>query len=1002
MLMLLCAMTSLTWADSWVKTAPGSLTTGDIVAIVDLTSGTAMSNNNGTTKAPDAVAVDISDDQAKLTTAPDDNLMWSVSVSDGKFTFTVPGTDNYLYSTNANNGMRVGTGENGTYSISTYEETGADFLQNDGTARFVGVYNNQDWRCYTTVNNNIKGCVTAFYKKVNDGTVTKQSPGLTATDITLTEGETAAANITTKSDGSLTFSTSDASVATISTTGTISAKTPGTATITVKQAETANYIAAETTFEVKVLQYVAPGSYATVSVPYEVDFTKSQDLFVIEDIDNDLGTPIWTQSSSYGMTATTYLKLDGEEAKTNHDGESWLVSPLIDLTSVTTATLTFSDNWNAYFSDYTSDFGVFIHEEGGRWQRLDITYEKPEKSFNGWRDEVINLADFIGKKVQVGFYYCGSSTTAGTYEVRSFSVTAEAAVVKQEAGLTFEASTFTATIGESNTFPTLINPNNLTVAWSSSHEDVATVDATGAITLVAPGSTTIKVVSEETDNFLAGSASYQLVVKEKAIAGTDVYELVTDASTLAEGDQIILVNEENTYALSTTQATNNRSAADVALESNGTIIPSNLVQVITLEGEAGSWLLNVGEKGYLYAPSTTANQLKSETTPDEKASAAIAIDADAIATVQFNQWDEKARTLVRFNPNSGNPIFSCYATTSTTGTLLRVYRNTSSAPVKQAAGIEFSEETCTATIGEENTFPTLSNPNKLAVTYASDNEQVATVNASGAVTLVAAGTAKISASTAENEQFKAGYAFYTLTVVEKQVDNDIIYSLVTDAASLAAGDVIILVGENVIPGDPEQGTEDQVTYYGLGTNQKSNNREAVTVTHNNDGTFTGNNFLQEITLEEAESTWLFNVGTGYLFAASSKANQMKTEDEADDNAKATIAIAEDGATIIFQGENTRNHLRFNFNNGAPIFSAYAETSTMPLPKIYRKGKNAAGIRGDINGDGVVDVVDVMIAVDYVLKKNPANFNFKNAEVSGDGIVDVTDIMMIVDIILKKG
>jgi len=37
------------------------------------------------------------------------------------------------------------------------------------------------------------------------------------------------------------------------------------------------------------------------------------------------------------------------------------------------------------------------------------------------------------------------------------------------------------------------------------------------------------------------------------------------------------------------------------------------------------------------------------------------IDNNAIATVLFNQWDEKARTLLRYNPNGGNPIFSCYA-----------------------------------------------------------------------------------------------------------------------------------------------------------------------------------------------------------------------------------------------------------------------------------------------------------------------------------------------------
>ena len=55
--------------------------------------------------------------------------------------------------------------------------------------------------------------------------------------------------------------------------------------------------------------------------------------------------------------------------------------------------------------------------------------------------------------------------------------------------------------------------------------------------------------------------------------------------------------------------------------------------------------------------------------------------------------------------------------------------------------------------------------------------------------------------------------------------------------------------------------------------------------------------------------------------------------------------------------------------------------------------------GDVNHDGYVNVVDVMMTVDYVLVKMVKNFNKENADVNGDGSVDVSDVMGIVNIVL---
>ena len=58
-----------------------------------------------------------------------------------------------------------------------------------------------------------------------------------------------------------------------------------------------------------------------------------------------------------------------------------------------------------------------------------------------------------------------------------------------------------------------------------------------------------------------------------------------------------------------------------------------------------------------------------------------------------------------------------------------------------------------------------------------------------------------------------------------------------------------------------------------------------------------------------------------------------------------------------------------------------------------------GKRGDLNGDGLVDVTDVSICIDMVLGKRTPNLT--KADLSGDGQVDVSDVSAVIDIVLGK-
>lgn len=92
-------------------------------------------------------------------------------------------------------------------------------------------------------------------------------------------------------------------------------------------------------------------------------------------------------------------------------------------------------------------------------------------------------------------------------------------VIRQDAGLAYTQNNESVEVaeytigGENNpALPTLQNENELAVTYTSSDNNVATVNEEGVVTPVGVGRTTISATSEQTDVLLAGEASYLLTV----------------------------------------------------------------------------------------------------------------------------------------------------------------------------------------------------------------------------------------------------------------------------------------------------------------------------------------------------------------------------------------------------------------------------------------------------------------------------------------------------------
>lgn len=206
------------------------------------------------------------------------------------------------------------------------------------------------------------------------------------------------------------------------------------------------------------------------------------------------------------------------------------------------------------------------------------------------------------------------------------------------------------------------------------------------------------------------------------------------------------------------------------------------------------------------------------------------------------------------------------------------------------------------------------------------------------------GTYKIAAYTAGTETLAKSATVTKTYIISLPLEEP--YILCEDAAWLTEGANIIFAS-SVAAGEQKA----------MSKLQKTNNRGAASVTIGS--AFNAGKETVGIVSKDADVA-VFTVGisnghitfytgdsrdaknnsvAGYLYAANSKDNQLKTQNNVDDNAEWTVAVATNGeATIKAQGNNTRNWMRYNPNNGA-MFSCY--TGGQDPIYIYLLGKTSS-------------------------------------------------------------
>ena len=318
-----------------------------------------------------------------------------------------------------------------------------------------------------------------------------------------------------------------------------------------------------------------------------------------------------------------------------------------------------------------------------------------------------------------------------------------------------------------------------TVIYTSSDEKVAKIDADGKVTIVAAGEVTFTASGAATNNCNEPTAaSYKLTIKKRtatftlsAASASGVYGGQIEAPELTIGD----------YDGKPVYATSNDEVVKVAADGKLTIVGAGEA-VITISAP---------ETANYYAPAsityTVTIEKASPVFTFAEAAQEIIIQDDVPAnafdkgvydgTVVFTSSNETVATI----DNEGK--VTVLAAGEVTFTASGAATNNCNEPTaasytltvkKYAATLALSAESVSGVFGDELVAPVLTvGDYDGQPTYATSNEEVATVDANGKLTIVGPGEATITISASETANYSSASITYQVIVTPKTGDANV-------------------------------------------------------------------------------------------------------------------------------------------------------------------------------------------------------------------------------------
>lgn len=202
----------------------------------------------------------------------------------------------------------------------------------------------------------------------------------------------------------------------------------------------------------------------------------------------------------------------------------------------------------------------------------------------------------------------------------------------------------------------------------------------------------------------------------------------------------------------------------------------------------------------------------------------------------------------------------------------------------------------------------------LTYSWSIDNPSVLNITENGdsiTVQTNAYGTATITCTVSDND----GHTAYNSCKVYV-ITSSTIWRLVTDASSLSVGDTVVIAAASL---DYNYAMGDQ-------SNNNDNRKQATVVKNDIDKTLSFSNEAGVVSFTIAKgliaNTYAFQTAdSNYLYAASSSSNYLREKATLDADGSWRITIVDGVASIVAQGDNTRNTIKYN--SASDLFSCYS-------------------------------------------------------------------------------
>ncbi|MGN0189706.1 MAG: choice-of-anchor J domain-containing protein [Candidatus Cryptobacteroides sp.] len=264
-------------------------------------------------------------------------------------------------------------------------------------------------------------------------------------------------------------------------------------------------------------------SETMVTYPYTESFAESQGDFTIEDLTMPSPlTYVWNYTTYSGGN---YMKASAYVSGTNYATESWLISPVVDMSSAENPVLSFM-NVARYGSN--ENLTLWAREKGGDWTQLSFSNYG---SGSDWTfvNNTVDVSAYTGKTLQFAFKYVSTSSGASTWEIKNVEV--KEYVAPTLTSIAWTGYTTTYTVGD-----TFKADGTVTAYYSDgSSSDVEATFSTPDMS--SEGTKTVTVTYEDK------TTTGEIIVKAASTGGE---ELNTYISTFI--DKNLSTNEANGIA----------------------------------------------------------------------------------------------------------------------------------------------------------------------------------------------------------------------------------------------------------------------------------------------------------------------------------------------------------------------------------------------------------------------------------------------------------------------